>query len=115
MAQKNNFNQLVVWQGTDLGDTDPKELVDFFIDNLDTRIKWCEQVTTLPDVIDGQKVEGTGGRFDLLFYVHNEDISKFALKRFQLDGCRWWEDVVSYNNQAHLYSQEILDKYKVNW
>jgi hypothetical protein len=30
-------------------------------------------------------------------------------------GIRWWEDVVSYNDNSHLYSKEILDKYSVKW
>ena len=116
MKKKNNYTQLVVWRGTTLGGQDSQSLVDFFKDDLDTRIKFCESVTTLPDIDDsGNKVKGTGGSIDLLFYVHTDDISKFAIKRFQLGGCSWWEDVVKYNNQSHLYKDEILKKYDVTW
>ena len=114
MAQK-KYNQLVVWQGTTLGDQDPKDLVSWFKKELLTRIKWCEQVVTLPDVKNGKKVSGTGGRNDLLFYVHDDDISSFAIKRFQLGGCSWWEDVVSYNDNSYLYPEEVLKKYEVKW
>lgn len=112
---ENRFNQLAVWQGTTLGDADPKDFVQWFEDELNTRIQWCEAVTTLPDVKNGREVEGTGGRSDLLFYVHDEDVTTFAVKRFHLGHCSWWEDVVVTNDNSHLYSQEILDKYKPTW
>jgi len=115
METENNYTQLVVWRGTTLGGKNPQALVDMFMNDLDTRIKFCEEVTTLPDLEEGKKVEGTGGRIDLLFYVHSEDIPKFAVMRMKLGGCSWWEDVVRYNNESHLYEKEILSKYKVNW
>ena len=65
---------------------------------------------------DGNPVPETGGRSDILFYVHTDDVAAFALKRLQLDGApRWWENVVSYNDNSHLYTQEVLDRYKVTW
>lgn len=109
------YAQLCVWQGTTLDDSNPSELVDFFKSEFDTRIKFCEEVITQPDIDDkGEYIDGTGGRCDLLFFVHSDDIPKFAIPRLRI-GIRWWEDVVSYNNNSHLYTDDILKKYPVNW
>ena len=73
-----------------------------------TRVKYLEEVKTLPDET------GSGGRNDLFFLVHEEDVPKFAIPRLQY-GIRWYEDVVSYNDHAHLYSEEVLNRYKIRW
>ena len=114
---KEKFKQLCVWQGINLPKEEYEDFVAFFGDELETRIKLAEVVLTNPDLDgDGNPVPETGGRSDILFYVHDEDVAGFALKRLQLDGApRWWEDVVSYNNNSHLYNQEVLDKYGVKW
>lgn len=109
------FNQLCVWPATTLGDSAPQELVDFFQEEFNTRIQFEQEVITNPDLdANGDEIEDTGGRTDLFFYVHDDDIASFALPRLQM-GIRWWEDVVSYNDNSHLYSKEILDKYPVTW
>lgn len=109
------YNQLCVWHGTVMGENTVEELEEFFKENFDTRIKFEREVITNPDLDDlGNTVLGTGGRNDLLFYVHDDDIQKFAIPRFQL-GVRWWEDVVYYNDGSHLYSKEILDTYPIKW
>jgi hypothetical protein len=110
-----NFNQLCVWQGTFLGESSPQDLVDFFKEEMGTRIKFEQEVPTNPDLDEkGEIIEGTGGRNDLLFYVHDEDITKFAVPRLKM-GIRWWEDVISYNDNSHLYSKEVLEKYPITW
>lgn len=109
------FNQLCVWPATTLGSNTPQDLVDFFQDEFNTRIQFEQEVITNPDLDEnGNEVEDTGGRCDLFFYVHDDDIASFALPRLQM-GIRWWEDVISYNDNSHLYSKEILDKYPVTW
>tara|TARA_R100001163_G_C5047030_1_gene184240 strand:+ start:350 stop:703 length:354 start_codon:yes stop_codon:yes gene_type:complete len=113
---KTVFNQLCVWQGITLSEDQYEDFVEFFANELDTRIKLAEVVLTNPDLDEGEPVPETGGRSDILFYVHDEDVTGFALKRLQLDGgVRWWEDVVSYNDNSHLYDQEVLDRYAVKW
>jgi len=110
METENKFNQLCVWQGTVLGDSSIEDFIDFFKEKLNTRVKFCEEVTTNGSVERNEE----GGRNDILFYIHDDDIPNFALKRFEF--CiRWWEDVVYYNDGAYLYDQEILDKYSVKW
>lgn len=104
------FKQLCVWPGTILGDSTVEEFVNFFKEHYNVRIKFAEEVITNGSIERNEK----GGRNDILFYIHDEDIDKFAVKRLAV-GIRWWEDVVSYNNEAYLYNQEILDKYPVKW
>jgi hypothetical protein len=84
-------------------------------DNFGTRIKYETEVRTLPDVDDyGVVIPETGGRNDVFFYAHADDIEKFAVPRLKA-GIRWWEDVVGYNDNSHIYPKDILDKYKLTW
>lgn len=114
MDAKMEYNQLCVWQATELGDQTPEDFEKFIMDTFGCRAKFCEVVYTLPDKDkSGKPVEGTGGRSDLFFYVANEDIKKFAVPRLAY-GIRWWEDVLM-NGQGVLYPKEILDKYPAKW
>lgn len=109
------YNQLCVWPGTVLGDSPVSDLEDFFLNEMGVRIKYHTEVTTLPDLDPaGYPVPDTGGRNDLLFYVHDEDVMKFAVPRLQM-GIRWWEDVIKYNNNSHLYTQEFLEANPPTW
>lgn len=107
-----NYNQLCVWPGTTLEESTGEDLEKFFQEQ-GFRVKFAEEVITLPDVKDSRVVEGTGGRHDLLFYIHNEDITKFAIPRLRM-GIRWWEDVF-YNHGEGIYPQSIIDKYPKTW
>ena len=92
------YNQLCVWPATIVGEEDKKEFIDFMKDTFDVRVKYYTEVLTNPDIDeDGNEVEDTGGRNDLLFHVHDDDISKFAVNRLTY-GIRWWEDVIKYND-----------------
>jgi len=115
-AEVNDFTQLCVWPGTTLDGTTPEEFEKEFGEALDVRIKFVEAVETLPDLDEDENpVPETGGRSDLFFYVHNDDIAGFALKRMPL-GIRWWEDVIKYNNGSrHLYTTEFLEKHPTTW
>lgn len=107
----NKFTQLCVWEGTMLGDKTPQEFEEWLSKQFNgVRFKFAEEVVTLGSA--ERKEEG--GRHDLLFYVHTDDIGRFAIPRFTL-GIRWWEDVVSYNNRAYLYEPEVLARYPVTW
>jgi len=101
IRNESKFNQLCVWQGTVLGDSTIEDFTDFFKEKLNARVKFCEEVKTNGRVERNEE----GGR---------NDIPHFALERFAY-GISWWEDVVSYNDNSYLYSQDILDRYKVKW
>lgn len=110
-----NYTQLCVWPGTVFGDSTPEDLEKFFLDEMKTRIKYHTQVETLPDLDEsGKAIPDTGGRNDLFFYVHSEDIGHFAIPRLQM-GIRWWEDVVGYNDNKHLYTEEFLNANPLTW
>ncbi len=112
---KNKFNQLCVWTGTSLEDNSVEDLVNLFQSKFNARIQFAEETITNPDIDDNNNpILNTGGRHDLLFYIHDDDISSFALKRFNV-GIRWWEDVIKYNKNSHLYTAEIVSKYPPKW
>ena len=109
------YKQLCMWPGTLLGDSTPKDLENFFLDEMGVRVKYHVEVKTLPDLdSSGNSVPETGGRNDLFFYVHDEDILKFAVPRLQM-GIRWWEDVIKYNDNSHLYPKEFIHNNPATW
>ena len=111
----NNYTQLCVWQGVELDDFTTQEFENWMLENFGTRIKYETEIKTLPDLDKyGNTIFRTGGRNDVFFYAHAEDIEKFAVPRLEA-GIRWWEDVVGYNNNSYLYPKEVLDKYKLTW
>jgi len=76
----NNFNQLCVWLGTMLGDNTEEDFVNFIKKEFDVRAKFAEIVVTNGSIERNEE----GGRHDLLFFVHNEDVGKFAVKKTYL-------------------------------
>ena len=99
----------------DNGKDDVKDLENFFKDEMGVRVKYKTEVLTNPDLDeDGNEVPDTGGRNDLFFYVHDDDIGKFAVPRLSM-GIRWYEDVVSYNDGAYLYSEDFLEENPITW
>jgi hypothetical protein len=110
-----NYQQLCVWPGTILENSTPAEFEEFFLKEMNTRVKYHTEVKTLPDIDEnGEIVADTGGRNDLFFYVHTEDIAHFAVPRLQI-GIRWWEDVVGYNDNSHLYTKEFIADHPLTW
>ena len=109
------YNQLCVWPGTVLGDATVADFEEFFLDCFNVRIKYKCEVTTLPDLDNrGMPIAETGGRTDQFFYIHSEDIGKFALPRLQA-GIRWWEDVIKYNDNSHLYLPQFIKENPPTW
>jgi hypothetical protein len=112
IEQDDDYTQLCVWPGTvvEQDDVDNGTLAGWFKDEFQFEhpIKLVGCVTTLPDRENGKNVEGTGGRHDLMFFVHNEDIMKFSLARLGF-GIRWWEDVVL--NKSHTIYPSDFRKY----
>jgi len=125
MENNSDYQQLCVWPGcvviganadvsnlTEEEEANIKKLVDWGMDTFGVRFKYEDEIFTNPDLdSNGQPVKDTGDRNDLFFYIHNEDILKFAVKRLSY-GIRWFEDVVSsVNNGSHLYPKAIGEKY----
>ena len=108
-SEKPDYETMTIWEGIDFKDEDIPKMNEMFKENGFHPPQIVALVKTLPDVENGEVIEGTGGRSDLFFKVHNADIGKFAVWRFQY-GMRWWEDVF-FNHQEGIYPQEIRTKY----
>lgn len=101
------FTQVCVWPAT-LTNSRIDEFVEFMKETFDIRVQYLEEIETAPDIdISGYIIEGTGGRNDLFFAIHRDDIGKFAGPRFDY-GIRWIEDVYS-NGKGYLYPDRISD------
>ena len=109
------FNQLCVWPGITLEGSSVNDLIEFFQNEVGVRVKFHTEVTTLPDLdSSGNPVPETGGRNDLFFFVHDDDVHKFAIPRLQM-GIRWWEDVIAYNDNSHMYTEEFVRDNPPKW
>jgi hypothetical protein len=109
------YTQLCVWPGTVLKEEEIPALGKYFLDEMNTRVKYHTTILTNPDLDKGVPVPETGGRSDLFFYVHSDDIPHFALSRLRM-GIRWWEDVISYNKgNTHLYPKEFIEQHPPTW
>lgn len=91
------FTQVCVWPATLVAPDQVAAFEFFMLKDLNTRVKFLETIHTAPDMQDGYPVEGTGGRADVFFAVHSEDIGRFAVPRLKV-GIRWIEDVL--DNEA---------------
>jgi hypothetical protein len=107
IERKPGFEQVCIWSGTTVGADMVAEFEAFVMDKLGTRVQYLEEVLTAPDYANGFPVEGTGGRNDVLFAVHRDDIAKFAVPRFQY-GMRWIEDVYG-NGHGALYPERVAE------
>jgi len=106
------FSQVCVWCGTVVGEGKEEEMVKFFKDEFGIRAKYLEEVVTLPD--PGDESGETGGRNDLFFAVHKDDVDKFAIPRLHY-GIRWFEDLFN-NGGGELYEErERLRKAYYSW
>lgn len=99
VALNPGFTQVCTWPGTLVGADNAKEFEQFILDDLGARVQYLEEVYTAADST------GPGGRCDVLFAVHDEDVGKFALARLQY-GMRWLEDVYG-NGHGHLYPERV--------
>lgn len=107
-----DFKQLAVWRGTllDRKESDEfsspetvKDFEDFFKEDAGVRVKYYKEILTLPD-----SSENSGGRNDVLFYVHNDDINRFTGWRLQ-HGMSWLEDYID-NEKDIIPDVENLEK-----
>lgn len=99
------FTQVAVWPGTIVGASMVSEFEQFFLNEMKVRVQFLEEVQTLPDMQEGEAVEGTGGRNDCFFAVHDEDTAQFAVPRLAM-GIRWIEDVYG-NEEGGIYPARI--------
>lgn len=92
------YQTIALWQSTTCEEDDGIE--DFFLIEFGTRIKRIGCVAC------------DNGRIDFAFFVHSEDITKFATQRFKLgsDSPRWWEDIY-FNDQQDEFPDDFVACY----
>jgi hypothetical protein len=107
---KENYTQVCVWPGTILGESGEEDFVNFMKEEFNTRVQFLEEITTKPDTgSDGTPKPGTGGRIDLFFAVHKDDIGHFAIPRLHAR-ISWIEDVLSRDNYtSRIYPERVFD------
>ena len=72
------------------------------------RVQYLETILTKPDLDEeGNPVPETGGRSDIFFALHDDDVTGFTITRLSI-GARWIEDVLSeMNGNRHLYPSRV--------
>lgn len=107
------YSQAVSWPGTTCAADEGADVEKFIAEEFNgARAKFIGCFLTKPDVDQfGENVPDTGGRSDLCFYVHEDDMGKFAVARFRF-GMRWVDDVIG-NEKARgddtIYEQGFHD------
>ena len=102
---RNGYKQVCVWPGTVMGDSNPTDFEQFFMEQHGTRVQFLEEIVTEPDYENGLPVALTGGRHDVVFAVHDDDIAKFAIPRLTM-GIRWIDDVYG-NGGGDIYPERV--------
>jgi hypothetical protein len=108
MTTETGFNQVYVWPGCIVG----KDLIQDFEDTMSqefgVKVKYIEEIETTPDMKNGEPVPETGGRIDLFFFIHDDDIPKFSLGRLAF-GIRWVEDVIDNMKDNFIYPERVKE------
>lgn len=113
VAREPNYTQVCVWEGCLVPPEQLEQFKQFMLDELHARVQFLETIPTLPDVENGRAVEGTGGRHDVFFAVHKEDVNKFAVPRLSY-GIRWVEDVMNPQNHSWMLYPKRVNEY-LSW
>lgn len=110
VERKDGFSQVCIWRGTTVKEEEIPEFEKFFMDEFGVRVQYLETIDTLPDTCDcGITQPDTGGRNDVFFAVHKEDIPKFAVKRLA-HGISWIEDALCpANYSSKIYPSRVFE------
>ena len=100
------YGTVCVMPGAVLGIEQVPVFEAFFLESEGVRVRYLEEVVTGPSRNrNGQPIPETGGRNDIIFAVHDDDVAKFALRRFA-HGVRWLDDVL--DKDAHIYPAHLV-------
>jgi hypothetical protein len=109
ISLQEGFKQVCVWPACVVGKGKEDEFIKFMLEEFKARVQYLEEIKTTPDTNRGRLVEGTGGRNDLFFAVHNEDLGKFTIPRLSV-GIRWIDDVLAKcNYNSRIYPERVFD------
>lgn len=101
--EDNSYQQICVLRGVSDSLDDLSKLIP---ETFDVRVQMLDEFRTRA----GQG--GEGGRRDVLFLIHADDISKFAVPRLEY-GISWWEDYLA--NSKSIVPPSIKKKYPKEW
>jgi len=109
-----DFHQVCIWPGTLIKKFEIEKFEKDIKNHLNTRIQYLETIKTKPDTDrDGFEEKGTGGRSDVFFAVHKNDVANFAIPRLEI-GIRWLEDVLAKGNyRCPIYPDHVYNY--VSW
>lgn len=103
------FKQVCVWPATIVGEEQKEEFIEWMKSEFGVRILYLEEIETLPD--EGDITGESGGRNDVIFAIHNDDVMKFAFPRLRL-GIRWIEDsFANMERKGNVYYPKYLRGY----
>jgi hypothetical protein len=111
VERKKGFEQVCVWPGTLIKENEIKDFEEWILNEFKTRAQYLETIETEPDIKNGKITEGTGGRHDVFFAIHKEDVGKFSIPRLSV-GIRWVEDVLAKGNYKNKIYPKRVFKYK---
>jgi len=103
---KKGYTQVCVWPGTIVGESKKTKFEEFMQINFSIRVQYLEEIKTLPDMENGNPVEGTGERNDVFFAIHSEDVHNFVIPRLR-SGIMWIEDAI--DNYRKLYPSRVSE------
>jgi hypothetical protein len=106
--QEKPFAQVCVWGSTTVGESNIDLFEKSMLEQHGIRVKYLEEIMTFPDRdANGNNIEGTGGRSDVFFAIHEDDIPSFAVPRLSFDPpVRWIEDVLG-NESLSIYPETV--------
>jgi hypothetical protein len=104
------FDQVCVIQGLDMTGVPPEQFEHDMHQKFGVRVQFLEVIRTLPDRdADGRPVEDTGGRSDIFFAAHEDDVKEWFNAERLLWRIRWIEDVLNNDDYRHqmLYPERV--------
>jgi len=102
-----DYTVVCVWPAMILGEGQEQKMVDRFKTEFDTRIQFLEVIFTEPDPQDSNP--DAGGRSDIFFAIHKEDVGKFVIPKLQIRA-RWLCDVLAKcNYSSPIYPNRVFD------
>ncbi len=109
------FKQVCMFLGIDCDFEDiEKEFCEFMLESFDIRTQYLELSVSKPTVQRGKELENTGGRLDVVFAIHTDDIEKLAAIKMATNNqipLKWIEDVMNPNNSYAETLSEHLNGY----
>ena len=109
------YNQLCLIRDLEIGEDQIENFEIIMLNKFGVRVKYHTEIKTFPTLDEeGYPIPRTGGRNDLFFYVHKEDIDKFSVPRMHL-GVHWWEDVVANTANHDSYPEGFIKVHPPTW